>query len=57
VCTRLGIETPSAEYLAGYVNENGKMPQISLDTVIKVAGLIHQMGQSKLPLRKGPKEG
>jgi hypothetical protein len=52
VCTRLGIETPSAEYLAGYLSEKGKMPVISVDTVVKIAGLIQQMGKSKMPLRK-----
>lgn len=56
VCTRLGIETPSAEYIAGYLGEGGKMPPISLQTVISVAGLIQHMGQSKLPLRKSAKE-
>jgi hypothetical protein len=56
VCNRLGIETPSAEYLAGYLGECGKTPLISLETVIKVAGLIRQMGQSRLPLRKSSPE-
>jgi hypothetical protein len=56
VCTRLGIETPSAEYLADYLNEGGKMPSISLETVIKMAGLIQRMGQSRLPLRKSSPE-
>jgi hypothetical protein len=52
VCTQIGIETPSAEYLAEYLNEGGKMPPISLETVIKMAGLIQRMGRSRLPLRK-----
>jgi len=56
VCTRLGIETPSAEYLADYLGEGGKMPSISLETVIKMAGLIQRMGQSRLPLRKSSPE-
>ena len=56
VCTRLGIETNSARYVSGYLSEGGKMPPISLDTVMKVAGLIVQMGQEKLPLRRDPKE-
>lgn len=56
VCTRLGIETNSARYVAGYLSERGKMPPISLDTVMKAAGLIVQMGQEKLPLRKDNKE-
>lgn len=56
VCTRLGIETPSAEYLAGYLGEGSKMPSISLETVIRTAGLIQRMGQSRLPLRKNAQE-
>jgi hypothetical protein len=56
VCIRLGIETPSAEYLADYLGEGGKMPPISLETVIKMAGLIQRMGQSRLPLRKNAQE-
>lgn len=52
VCTRLGIETPSAKYLAQYLEEKGKMPEISLDTVVKTAGLIQNMGRSRLPLRR-----
>lgn len=56
VCTRLGIETPSAEYLADYLGEGGKMPSISLETVIKMAGLIQRMGQSPLPIRKSSLE-
>jgi hypothetical protein len=56
VCTRLGIKTPSAEYLSGYLSEKGKMPLISVDTVVKMAGLIQQMGKSKMPLRKEREE-
>ena len=52
VCARLGIETPSAEYVAGYLRGDGKMPNISLDAVMKSAMAIHQMGKSLLPLRK-----
>ena len=56
VCARLGIESPSAQYVAGYLSDNGKMPPISLETVIKMAGLIQRMGQSRLPLRKSSPE-
>jgi hypothetical protein len=56
VCARQGIETPSAEYIAGYLSEKGKMPQISVDAVVKIAGLIQQMGKSKMPLRKDIEE-
>jgi len=43
VCERLGIKNPSAEYLKGYFCEDGQIPQISLETVIKVAGKIETM--------------
>ena len=35
VCTRLGIENPSAEYLAAYVQNYESTPPISLDSVMK----------------------
>ena len=52
VCSRLGIENPSSEYLSGYVKDHKNTPPISLDCVLKSAGLIEQMGQRRLGLRK-----
>jgi hypothetical protein len=52
VCKRLGLDNPSEEYLAGYVKANEKTPQISLDCVMKAAGLIESMGARRLPARK-----
>ena len=52
VCGRLGIENPAAEYLSQYVNSHASTPAISLNCVLKSAGLIEQMGQSRLNLRK-----
>jgi hypothetical protein len=52
VCTRLGLDNPSAEYLAGYVRHYKTTPPISLDAVMKAAWLIEQMGRSGLTLRK-----
>lgn len=40
VCERMGIKNPSAEYLNGYLDNNGEIPQISIDTVLKVVGMI-----------------
>lgn len=53
VCSRFGIETPSAEYLAGFVRNCPDTPPISLDRVMKSAWLIEQMGRAHLGLRKG----
>jgi len=53
VCARLGIKGTSAEYLSGYLRAGGK-PQISIDGVLKAAGLIESMGRERLPLRRGP---
>jgi uncharacterized protein DUF955 len=52
VCTRRAIEPPSPQYLNGYLSSDGDIPSISLDCVLKVAGLIEQMGRHRLPPRK-----
>ena len=51
VCNRLGIINSSDEYLSGYCKNNNEVPRISLDCVLKAAGLIEQMGRERLPLR------
>jgi hypothetical protein len=51
VCRRLGLETTSEEYLSGYAKANKEPPPISLETVLKAAGLIEQMGAQRLPPR------
>ena len=53
VCSRIGIDNPSEEYLSGYVKHNAKTPDISLDCVMKAAGLIEGMGRRRMPVRKG----
>lgn len=52
LCNRLGIDNPAAKYLAGYVRGFEKTPPISLDCVMKAAGLIEQMGRERLKPRK-----
>jgi len=52
ICARIGIDNPSAAYLANYVKANEEVPDISLDRVLKAAGLIEQMGLSHLKPRK-----
>jgi hypothetical protein len=56
VCGRLGIPTNSASYVASYLGSAGEVPAISLDIVLKASGLILQMVQGKLPLRKDSTE-
>lgn len=51
VCRRLGIDTQSEKYLAGYTAGHGDTPQISLECVMKAAGLIEQMGRERLKPR------
>jgi hypothetical protein len=48
VCVRLGIDTASDEYLAGYVRKCPVTPSISLDRVMKSVWLIEQMGRAGL---------
>jgi hypothetical protein len=52
VCTRLGIDTASDEYLASYVRNCPATPPISLDRIMKVVWLLEQMGRASLALRK-----
>jgi hypothetical protein len=54
VCTRLGIENPSEQYLSGYLlkDPTGDVPAISFERVMTSAGLIEQMGRERLKLRK-----
>jgi hypothetical protein len=52
VCTRAGIDSPSDQYLAGYFEKNQEVPQISLECVMKSAGLIERMGLERLKPRK-----
>jgi hypothetical protein len=56
VCSRLGIVNPSDKYLAGYLREHSETPPISLDCVMKAAGLIEQMGRDRLKPRKEKEE-
>ncbi len=52
VCERLGIDNPSDKYLSSYLKKNQDIPNISIECVMKVAGLIEQMGREHLKLRK-----
>ncbi|MGA2240219.1 MAG: hypothetical protein ABSH06_29485 [Thermodesulfobacteriota bacterium] len=53
LCGRLGIDNPSEQYLAGYMERNPEVPAVSLECIMKVAGLIEKMGQERLKLREG----
>ena len=52
ICERAGIQNPSASYLSGYLEANSIIPEISLDIMLKVAGLIESMGKQNLKPRK-----
>ena len=52
VCARLSIENPSAAYLSNFAKTNEKLPKISLECVMKAAGLIENMGKLRLKPRK-----
>lgn len=52
VCKRLGIQNPSEEYLAQYIDGMKSIPDISLELIMKAGGLIEQMGQKRLKLRE-----
>jgi hypothetical protein len=52
VCERLNIDVQSEKYLSGYVGQHKEVPQISLECVMKSAGLIESMGRGPLKRRK-----
>jgi hypothetical protein len=52
VCGRAGIDNPSDKYLAGYLDQNRLVPEISLECVMMVSGLIEKMGSERLKPRK-----
>lgn len=40
ICSRMGIDSKSETYLHNYLNKNHAIPPISLDSVLKAAGMI-----------------
>lgn len=52
ICERAKIKNPSAQYLNDYLGEDGQIPPISLETVLKAAGMIESMTFRPLGLRK-----
>lgn len=43
VCERAGVKNPSEHYLAGYTDEKGDIPPISINTVLLAVGEIERM--------------
>lgn len=52
VCCRLGMDNPSEAYLSDYLTNNTDVPPVSLDCVMKAAGVIEQMGRESMALRR-----
>jgi hypothetical protein len=48
VCQRIGIDTPAAQYLSGYLDNNDEIPEISLDVVFKAVQKIESMTKKRL---------
>lgn len=52
VCARVGIDTPAEQYLAGFVRTHNDVPPVSLECVMKAAGLIETMSRQRMEPRK-----
>ena len=52
VCQRQGIQTTSPEYLSQFVIDHTDIPAISMESVMKAAGLIESMSCQKMKIRK-----
>jgi hypothetical protein len=51
-CSRIGISTSSEAYLSSYIGEHENIPGISLECLMKAAGVIESMGRKRLKPRK-----
>ena len=51
VCKRHGVDNPSEEYLVGY-SQDGKIPMISLDFVMRAVAEIEKMLSAKMFVKK-----
>ena len=49
---RQGIQTSSPEYLSQFVKDHTDIPTISMESVMKAAGLIESMSSQRLKLRQ-----
>lgn len=56
VCSRSNIDNPSEQYLSGYVGREADVPPISLECVMKAAGLIETMSKRRMKPRKQSKD-
>ena len=54
VCARRGIDNPSEKYLANLVEQQQDVPPLSLECVMKAAGLIETMSHMRVKKRKTP---
>jgi hypothetical protein len=52
VCSRANIDNPSEKYLSGYVGAQIEVPAISLECLMKAAGLIETMSKENMKPRK-----
>ena len=52
VCLRCGIDISSEQYLSGFLEEYDQVPPISLERVMKAAGLIESMSRQRMKPRK-----
>lgn len=52
VCTRYGVQTPSANYLSGYYAKNKTIPNISVETVFTACNIILNMIEN-MTLKQG----
>jgi hypothetical protein len=43
VCERLGIKNNSDRYLSGYLKDNAEIPDVSVDTILKAAGIVESL--------------
>ncbi len=52
ICERMGIKSPSARYLSGYLKDNQMIPDVSVDAILKAAGMAETLVSGAAKPRK-----
>lgn len=54
VLSRIDPEVEMGDYIKGHLTDDQAVPPVSLNAMMKAAGLIEEMGAKRLPPRKRP---
>jgi hypothetical protein len=56
VTDRMALDIGAFEYLAGYLSEDRRLPDYSLEAVLKAAGKVEEMAAGRFRLKRKKRE-